>query len=458
VTTGDVFWRVLAAVLVTVGVCTPRVVQSQVQPAAATASISGRVLAGDTGAPVRGAMVTLTPLTGPPSTVATTDDGGFTFADLQAGRYMLGVSKTGFLSTFFDHRGPSTEYFEVRAGQTIDRLECRLPKAGVISGRIFDTYGDPMSEITVTAWRTDYVAPGERRLAQARSTQTNDLGDYRLFNLPAGRYYVAAGSLPPLLAPGAPRPVMNYASGNALALTFYPGTAIGADALPITVRNNEEQGGTNIRLHAVRFSRVSGIVRDSTGRPAANVFVMFNPSRADGAVLTLGAGGTVTDPTGNFVVPDVPPGDYRIDVVPKAKLDATAEGTAGMWLVQGESASVPLTVAGERLIELTIDLTPGRRITGRLLVDNQPLEQTGRSKPQVVAFPLVPGSTPTALLHTVATTPGPDGVFTLSGVHGPRLIRVYGPPTLSLQRVIAGGLDVTDRVIEIGSEDIQVEI
>src|SRR5262245_27606070 len=70
------------------------------QPAAAgSAHISGRVVAADSGRPVRRARVMLNAPELPGGRAILTDDQGmFSFADLPAGRYTLAVSKTGFIN------------------------------------------------------------------------------------------------------------------------------------------------------------------------------------------------------------------------------------------------------------------------------------------------------------------------------------------------------------------------
>ena len=62
---------------------------------------------------------------------------------------------------------------------------------GSISGRVTDAGGEPIAHAFVMALQPWYQK-GQRRLAFVQAVQTNDLGEYRLFWLPPGRYFIAA--------------------------------------------------------------------------------------------------------------------------------------------------------------------------------------------------------------------------------------------------------------------------
>src|SRR6185369_16666479 len=72
---------------------------------------------------------------------------------------------------------------------------------GVISGRVVDDDGHPMRDIEVQALVAVYEA-GERRVVpQGNLATTNDRGEFRLFWLPPGNYYVEVNPLPSPYAP-----------------------------------------------------------------------------------------------------------------------------------------------------------------------------------------------------------------------------------------------------------------
>src|SRR5207248_8888823 len=67
----------------------------------------------------------------------------------------------------------------------------RLIPWGVIAGRVLDEEGEPLPWAQVSALREVY-SNGKRRLSPEALVPTNDLGEFRLFGLKPGRYFVSA--------------------------------------------------------------------------------------------------------------------------------------------------------------------------------------------------------------------------------------------------------------------------
>ena len=79
-----------------------------VQPQPGTARIRGRIVAAQTGAPLRRAQVALQPPTATAPRSTTTDgDGRFEFAQMPAGRYLVMASKTGYVQLQYGQRRPT---------------------------------------------------------------------------------------------------------------------------------------------------------------------------------------------------------------------------------------------------------------------------------------------------------------------------------------------------------------
>src|SRR5439155_1009943 len=62
---------------------------------------------------------------------------------------------------------------------------------GSIAGRILDEDGEPMPGATVRVMRYQYLQ-GDRRLVPVGTSQTDDKGNYRVWGLMPGDYYVTA--------------------------------------------------------------------------------------------------------------------------------------------------------------------------------------------------------------------------------------------------------------------------
>ena len=56
---------------------------------------------------------------------------------------------------------------------------------------VFDEDGEPVAMVNVQALRQSYVR-GQKQLAPASSASTNDRGEFRIFGLPPGRYFLSA--------------------------------------------------------------------------------------------------------------------------------------------------------------------------------------------------------------------------------------------------------------------------
>jgi hypothetical protein len=159
-----------------------------------TATVSGAVLSDDAGRPVRNVRVAMTGSTLRAGKSATTDDQGrFSFTDLPAGQFTLTASKAGFVTVVYGQKKPNRPGTPVQIvdGQNIQNLTMRIPRGGVITGRVLDEVGDPTTGTQVRVMRYD-MRSGVKQLVQAGSDQTDDRGMYRVYGLPPGDYVVAS--------------------------------------------------------------------------------------------------------------------------------------------------------------------------------------------------------------------------------------------------------------------------
>src|SRR5262249_39598539 len=76
-------------------------------------------------------------------------------------------------------------------GQQLKNIDFQLPRGSVLGGRILDEDGEPMAGVMVRVMRYQYLQ-GERRLTPAGTVQTDDLGQYRVWGLMRGDYYISA--------------------------------------------------------------------------------------------------------------------------------------------------------------------------------------------------------------------------------------------------------------------------
>jgi hypothetical protein len=164
--------RTLLVVLFGVTATAAAAPQSTSKPADGNTTVRGRVLNEDGTMPLRRARIVIQTTGGSPSTVFSDDDGRF---EAPAARSVdsLRVSKAGFAPQ------------ELRRSASTTPLEIHLVTAAVLAGRVTDRSGQPAFNVGVLARRLvpkDAPQPAEARLA------VNDLGEFRLGNLVAGRY------------------------------------------------------------------------------------------------------------------------------------------------------------------------------------------------------------------------------------------------------------------------------
>lgn len=165
------------------------------EAAAARGSIEGRVIrAGAAGAaaPEGLAEVQLELLPGN-AMVMSRGDGGFTIRNLAPGKYTIVPTREGYVVQQDPARGITASGVRVtlKSGETLRNVVVPLTPAPVITGRIFDPHGQPLAAALVRAYRRLYT-PFGTQLKIMRKGMTNDMGEFRLFGLSEGEYFVSA--------------------------------------------------------------------------------------------------------------------------------------------------------------------------------------------------------------------------------------------------------------------------
>ena len=152
----------------------------------------------------------------------------------------------------------------------------------VIAGRVLDITGQPFTRARVTAMVRR--AAGEHLEPVAPSVPTNDLGEFRLYGLAAGDYFIQASPNPPAFMPTAVRD--SNPPSEAVVATYYAGAIDPALAQAVTIGNQQTLNGIEIGLLQASVYSVSGVVVDRRGRPVANAGIHVRPERNSGGFLT----------------------------------------------------------------------------------------------------------------------------------------------------------------------------
>jgi hypothetical protein len=401
-----------------------------------TASIRGLVTAADTNSPVRRAQVRATSPETRSARLSTTDaDGRFELRDLPAGRWTITAAKGGFVTQQFGQRHPfeAVEPIELAEGQRAT-ANFTLSRGSVITGRVSDEFGDPITGARVQVLRSQ-VQQGRRRLTPTgNGAQTDDTGSFRVFGLAPGDYYVAAA----LQA----APADSSANPVSYAPTYYPGTGSVADAQRITLTLGNEHSGINFVLQPVRAVRVSGTVVDSNGAPTQATMNLTPAGFGDEGGLPMGSPARVLQ-DGSFTILNVVPGDYMLTVTTRSRGNTAPE-----------VASLPLTVGNDDLSGVSVATSKGGTLRGSLVADNN--AKVAMTNIQVSVQPLRP--TPGGFLPRAQVSSA--GTFELTGLIGAHVLRVDRlPDGWVVKSIRAGGRDVTDTALEFrGSEAANVQV
>ena len=303
------------------------------QPLPATGALTGEVVDQSAGAPIADARVTLLPVArpatpGPPLQTTTDERGRFTFDSLDPGTYRVQAQKSGYAVQFPTPGTPPPPSISVAAGQMSEAPPIALERGGAISGRVLDPSGQPLADARVSAMRriSPLATMGSSQLVPAgQSAQTNDLGEFRVFGLPSGTYFVQA--VRPDIGPPGSTVAMRT---TLLAPTYFPSTPAQAGAQPVEVTAGQTTPDVSIQMVLVAAFSVSGVVVDESGAPVADAMLMVMPDRSMGGMPMSGPPARIrTDAAGRFTVPNLTAGVYRMSAGVPVIVSAGTGDTSG---------------------------------------------------------------------------------------------------------------------------------
>ncbi len=294
--------------------------------------IDGRVLEDHSGAPVISADVRVFKL-GAREVVADLDtdgDGRFRAPDLAPGEYRLEISKRNYIG--------ATVHIRTGGGS----LFVRLVRCGVISGQIADQQGQPVTGAYVFAMPF-------ARAAAAGHALVDDLGRYRLYDLPPGRYAVAVAYGASTMAVGS--------TGSAAALPeagsgvlFYPDNT---QPRFFAISGGEEHRNIDFTLTPATLASISGKVEHAF--PDGRFWLALTPVGQP----ALAAAVTQAQPDGSFQFQGIPTGSYYLF----AAGPANARGAQGALLgPEPLFARMHVDVVGQNIEGLSLAAKSGRSV------------------------------------------------------------------------------------------------
>lgn len=408
-----------------------------------TSTLRGRVTAADSGRPLRRAVVRVSsPTTRDARTVNTDQNGRWELKDIPAGNYNVSASRAGYVAAGFKQPRLSTppRVVAVTDRETRESIDVALMPGGVITGRIVDEFGDPVSDAMVTAQRLEFSGGVRRPVVAGPPSASNDIGEFRIYGLQPGNYFLAAsprGSLNPF-----DTPVDRVGYGQ----TWYPAAAEVGNAQRIAVRAGDTVSGVVIALTPARTARISGTVLGADGKPARSGMVLLTT----GVGMTGLGGNAQVRPDGTFTFSNIAPGQYSLRAPPMGP-PSPGQGLA--------FPTADIVVNGTDVDGVVLQpQTPGI-ISGRLVGDAATLAGIDPRQVRVMA-----SSFGTQLFAGGPPAPqplGPDLTFSLQMGPGTGMIRLFGASGLLVRAVRVDGRDAS-RGIEVTAgaalNDVEVEV
>jgi hypothetical protein len=256
--------------------------------------------------------------------------------------------------------------------------------------------------------KTSYDTFGQRIFETVGSARTNDLGEFRVFWVSPGRYYLAvttnqnAGIV--LAANGT---ILGATSPNEVAIVtqptvYYPGTVDPRLALPIELAPGDDLRTVDVLVPEKQpvFSIRGRVLESSTGQAPRAVTITLFPRDTTVPGIQSGESSGYDATKGTFEVRDIVPGTYWL------RAQTRAQFSGGTVTRMGTTMILDVT---RNLEGLVLSLSTGVSVSGRLRVEGQalPASATARvslrpTKPYGLTPPTVPVNA--------------DGTFTLENV------------------------------------------
>ena len=214
---------------------------------------------------------------------------GFSFEIFRTGNYTLAAVRSGFVRADYGRRRASDPPLVLAVGpnRTIRSIELHMIPCASISGRVTDGEGEPVAAAIVRAWQETYT-DGQRALRLVATVSTDDLGNYRLFSLAPGKYYVSAV----------------IRDKTSMSPSFYPDATDVRSAGLVSLSAGSIAAAINITYR----SEAARTIRGTISSPYPEASAQLTPRIPVVNQTTLGV--PVDSRTGDFSIQQVSPGGY----------------------------------------------------------------------------------------------------------------------------------------------------
>jgi Carboxypeptidase regulatory-like domain len=374
-------------------------------------TIEGVVTRSGTGEPLHDVLVTATGVSGQKRAV-TDEKGRFLLADLASGAYSLEASAMLFVRA-------RKNGLNVAPDQRLG-VDVQLTPTAVIAGRVYDQNQHPLAAVRVEALRYQY-RDGTQVLVLAGTGHSDDRGEYRVYNLQPGAYYVRA-----VPSPASPQ--------SALAPVYYPGALDAQDGILIKTAPGTESNAIDIRLGDNRTFRVRLAIAAPNAVGASFSAIRVDRSVPESIVLQQQSLGS-----GVYQLSPLAPGSYEIFARVQSRLSASQIG-----ILTGRTA---VNIGDQDVDAGTLAVRLAEPLKGRFIVSEPLSSPLDPARIQVDVHPMA--GLP-SFFSTGSRDPGGaisrDGAVTIPDVANGRFrIEVSGlPDNVYLISARHGGTEAID--------------
>ena len=354
---------------------------------AALCTVSGQVLTAAEGAPLKSSRVVLLQEgagSHPQAFAANTDgDGRFEIKKITPGQYRFIASHTGYVAQQYKAKAVGRgALLTLTPGQEVNDGLFRRVRAAVVTGRVVDESGEPMARVGVTALRKltaeekeDWgPQAGKQEFMASNAALTDDRGEYRIFGLKPGEYYVKAAEsdMPAFFGMSGEDDSMSWslraALGNQYAPVFYPGVLQVDQAQPVALGPGDEVEADFAMRH-VKTVEVAGRVIAADGKPATHAYVQMYVPENVSWTDELGAS---TNAKGDFSIKGVPPGSYILSAqesdedirrMTRQKLEVGNDNIDSLVIVFGKGTNISGRI---------VSVSPGVNALDRIRIQLEP--------------------------------------------------------------------------------------